>query len=308
MRINNGILSIDVAEHGAELTSIEYEGTEYLWQANPEYWKRHSPVLFPIVGSVWNGEYRSKGTTYKMGQHGFARDMDFTLIEKSDNQIWYALESSPETREKYPYDFRLEIGYQLRDNEVDVMWRVRNTGKGEMAFQIGAHPAFYWPMLSNIERENLGKMEKMLAADNRRGFFRFGSDKKIVLMNTTLGDKGCADTTSEKTRIETDENGLLPLVTETFNHDALILENSQVSEVTLTDQKGLPYLTLRFDAPLVGLWSPPKKNAPFVCIEPWYGRCDSMNYQGDYENKEWIQKLQEGKTFETKYTIVIERH
>ena len=108
--ISNNQLTISVKEHGAELASIKHNEREYLWQADEAFWKRHSPVLFPIVGAVWNGEYRSHGNTYKMGQHGFARDMDFTLVYQTDDELRYELVSSDETIKKYPYPFRLEIG------------------------------------------------------------------------------------------------------------------------------------------------------------------------------------------------------
>jgi len=305
MKLSNGIIDIEIAEHGAELTSIKKNGLEYLWQANPEYWKRHSPVLFPIVGSVWNGEYRSNGKTYKLGQHGFARDMDFTLLGTTGDSILYALESSPATKEKYPYDFRLEIGYTIRNNEIEVLWRVINPSTTPMSFQIGAHPAFYWPMLSKISRDDLPAMEEKLKETNKRGFFTFGKREKEAYVNTLLGEKGCANT-SEHTFVVTNIKGQLPLTTDTFDHDALILENQQVNQVTLCTQGGEPYLTLKFDAPLVGLWSPPTKNAPFVCIEPWYGRCDRVEYDGLYEDKDWIQHLNGKSTFEARYTIVIE--
>lgn len=35
-----------------------------MWDAKPEYWKRTSPVLFPIVGSLNNGSYRYEGKEY----------------------------------------------------------------------------------------------------------------------------------------------------------------------------------------------------------------------------------------------------
>ena len=121
-KISNQKLEIGVKEHGAELCSIirKSDGREYMWQASPEYWKRHSPVLFPIVGSLWNKEMRQDGKTYTMGQHGFARDMDFELIEKSADTLRYRLTSSEETKRLYPYDFILEIGYKLADNKVTV--------------------------------------------------------------------------------------------------------------------------------------------------------------------------------------------
>ena len=136
--VSNQELTIRVSEHGAELSSIvaNATGKEYLWQADPAFWKRHSPVLFPIVGSVWKAEYRNEGTVYPLSQHGFARDMDFTLIDEAENELRFALESTPDTLRAYPFPFLLEIGYRLEGNKVEVLWRVKNTGDKTMHFQI----------------------------------------------------------------------------------------------------------------------------------------------------------------------------
>ncbi len=106
--LDNGIISVSVKEHGAELSSIKCNGREYLWQADPAFWKRHSPVLFPIVGSVWDGEYRVNGNVYSLGQHGFARDMDFKLLSESIDSVFYVLESTEETLLKKNYISKLE--------------------------------------------------------------------------------------------------------------------------------------------------------------------------------------------------------
>ena len=301
--ISNGKLTISVKEHGAELASIVSNGREYLWQADEAFWKRHSPVLFPIVGAVWNGEYRSHGNTYKMGQHGFARDMDFSLIKETDTELNYRLTSNEETKQKYPYDFSLEIGYQLTDNRIKVMWHVENTGKETMAFQIGAHPAFFWPMLSDEQIiGGVSTMTESLASTNERGYFRLEAKQKVMPISV-ITEGGCV---GKESQIELDEEGYLPLDTDTFNNDALIFENSQVTKVTLCRQDKSPYLSLEFTSPLVGLWSPPKKRAPFVCIEPWYGRTDSVGFSGTYEEKAWIQQLEAGNTFDVHYDIIIE--
>ena len=119
--IQNEILTIEVSEHGAELQSVKKGSVEYLWQGDPAYWGRRSPVLFPIVGSVWEKRYRLAGKEYEMGQHGFARDMDFTLVSQSEDELRYRLESSEETLSKFPYPFVLEIAYKLHGNKLDVI-------------------------------------------------------------------------------------------------------------------------------------------------------------------------------------------
>lgn len=302
--ISNGIIDISVEEHGAELSSIRCNGREYLWGAYPEFWKRHSPVLFPIVGSVWNGMYTSHGETFKMGQHGFARDMDFKLIKEEEDYLEYELNSSDETLSKYPYPFILRIGYKIEGKNIIVIWKVVNPSDNDMYFQIGAHPAFYWPLLSDEMVENgIDAMKAELAKNDDRGYFYF-PEKPQEIIRTLITEGGCVDVNKKQSLKLSD--GYLPLTTETFNHDALVLENDQVHEVTLCDKDKKPYLTLSWDAPLVGLWSPPKKNAPFVCIEPWYGRADRANYKGNFEEKDWIQHLEGHGRFEAKYMIRID--
>ena len=285
--LSNSQLSIQVSPHGAELCSICCNGKEYLWQADPAFWKRHSPVLFPIVGSVWENTYKHEGQSYSLTQHGFARDMDFELISESENEVHYRLTDTEETRKKYPFPFCLEIGYRIEGKKVEVLWTVRNTGTKELYFQIGAHPAFYYPGYD--------------AETAERGYFGF--DKADGLRNILISEKGCADVAHDYPVEVTD--GLLPLDIHSFDKDALILENSQVKEVTLYNKDKKPYLSLYFDAPVVGLWSPPAKNAPFVCIEPWYGRCDRAHYTGEYKDKDWMQHLLAGEVFEGGYTIEI---
>lgn len=287
--LSNQYLTIRVADHGAELSGIvaNATGKEYLWQADPAFWKRHSPVLFPIVGSVWEGKYRQDGATYSLSQHGFARDRDFTLVHESENELRFALESDERTREVYPFDFLLEIGYRLEGNRIEVLWRVVNTGDRTAYFQIGAHPAFYYP---NYD----------LATEDR-GYFAF--DVKSGLVYRALAEKGCVG--DEIRPVPLDAEGLLPLNVHTFDIDTFILENSQVRRVDLLDVEKRPYLSLSFTAPLVGLWSPPTKNAPFVCIEPWYGRCDRVNYSGEYKDRDWVNRLEPGEVFDASYTIEI---
>lgn len=286
--LGNDIITVSVKEHGAELCSIRKGEVEYLWQADPAFWARHSPVLFPIVGAVWEGKYRVDGKEYPMGQHGFARDMDFTLVNRTETEVRYRLESSEETLAKYPWPFVLEIAYRIHDNKVDVIWEVTNPGETEMPFQIGAHPAFFYPDFDPETKE--------------RGFFSFGRAEDIEYI--LISEKGCAET-GVKYPMEL-KDGRLPLDTSSFDRDAFIIEDYQVKKVTLHRQDGTPWLSLSFDAPLVGLWSPPGKNAPFICIEPWYGRCDRAHYEGEYRDKDWMNILAPGERFCSVYTIEVE--
>ena len=289
--LQNNLIQVRISSHGAEMTSlVDLEsGRQMLWNADPEYWKRHSPVLFPIVGSVWEGVYRECGKEFRLGQHGFARDMEFTLLSQDDSSVYFELASSEETHKLYPYDFRLVIGYELSGKTVKVVWKVINPSSGDIHFQIGAHPAF----LLHNEDSTVG------------GAFRLKLDGKAVerIDRSVLGEKGCL---TEGKNVMEISDGRIDIRPDTFNHDALVIENSQADEVELLDPEGNAYLSVRFAAPLFGLWAPRKDMlSPFVCIEPWYGRCDRVRYSGEYRDKDWMQHLPAGETFAVSYDIAI---
>lgn len=287
--LKNEVLTVEVSSHGAELQSIRKNGTEYLWQGDPAYWGRRSPVLFPIVGSVWEKRYRVNGAEYELGQHGFARDMDFTLVSSSDTEVRYRLESDEQTLKKYPFRFVLEIAYRLHGNCLDVIWEVMNPDTETLYFQIGAHPAFIYPDYSTLSKE--------------RGFLSF--DRTEGLECIRIKEKGCVDAVT-KYPLEIPSDGRLPVVSDTFDAiDTIMLQDSQIGRVDMMRADGTPWLSLSFDAPVVGIWSPPGKVAPFICIEPWYGRCDRAGYEGEYCDKDWMNSLEPGGKFSSVYTIGI---
>lgn len=288
--ISNDILTVSISCHGAELQSIirNSDNREYLWHGDPAYWKRRSPILFPIVGSLWNGCCSIKGNQYTMSQHGFARDMDFELITNNGTKAVFRLSSNETSLKLFPYEFSLEISYQLIGSSIKVMWQVCNiSSTEEIYFQIGAHPAFnFMDYNPNAEIQ---------------GYFAFDIHGDLCL--SMIGEKGCLK--NEHKKLQTTE-GVLPIVKSTFNEDALILEKSQVRNVTLCNRQKEPYLKVSFDAPVVGLWSPARDSfAPFVCIEPWYGRCDREHYTGTFEEKDWMQQLMPHSQFNTSYIIDI---
>lgn len=288
-KISNSILTVEISKHGAEIQSIKKNGKEYLWQGDTRFWGRRSPVLFPIVGRVWNDKYRCMGNEFELGQHGFARDMDFQITFQDDDGIVYWLEGTPDTLGKYPFPFRLMIGYLLEGNKIIVKWRVENMGAMDMYFQIGAHPAFYFPNFDPSTEE--------------RGYFAF--DKKELKYISPV-EKGCVS--SEVHSLSLNEDGLMPVDVHTFDCDTYIFENKQLKKISLLTKDKKPYISLSFDTPLVALWSPTKTkpDCPFVCIEPWYGRCDSIEYDGEFKDRQWMQKLAPKGVFDVSYEISID--
>lgn len=287
-QISNDKITIQIDSMGAELRSLKdvATGREYMWNADPKYWKRTSPVLFPLVGGVKGGVYHLDGREYPMGQHGFARDMEFQLKSQVAHEIWFTLESDEETLRTYPYPFVLELGYELADRTVIVKWRVKNPAKERMFFSIGGHPAFLCPIEEGTRQTDYG--------------IRFDVEDQVV---STCVENGLVSDRKTDYKLS---DGVLPVTEHLFDNDALVIESDQAHSVALVKPDGKAYLTVAFNAPLFGIWSPPTKNAPFICIEPWYGRCDRTDGALDWKERDWTQTLEAGETFEADYRVMIE--
>ena len=275
--LENDFLAISVSAHGAELSSIKNKKTnkEMLWQGDPDFWGRKSPVLFPVVGKYKDGKTTYNGREYHLGQHGFARDSEFALVEKAENKLSFELLSNEDTLKKHPFSFRLICSFELKDNKIIVGWKVENVDNQKIYFSIGAHPAFYCEKSKTVLSMNGKDLQyNLINADGLYTSPKYDVENQFVLHDSV------------------------------FDNDALIIENSDVNEISLVDEYK-PYLTMKFDAPLFGIWSPAKKNAPFVCIEPWFGRCDAEDFEGDITEREWGNSLDIGETWYKEYEIII---
>lgn len=287
-KMKNEKLTVEIESLGAELKSVKSNttGMEYMWYGRPEYYKRTSPILFPIVGSLRNQEYFYEGKKYPMPQHGFARDMEFEVKSQSEDEIWFLLVSDSSTLEKYPFEFELHIGYRLTESTLKVMWKVVNKSNKEMYFSIGAHSEFNCPLHGEADKTGYG--------------LDFNT-KQNVLASRINGD-GLMMSPKQELQLK---DGKMLFPEGFFDDGVYIVENDQTHRVSLTDPSGKAYVTVSFDAPLFGVWSPEKKNAPFVAIEPWYGRCDRDTFEGELCDREWENKLNPDSTFEKSYEIII---
>lgn len=287
--LENESIRIAVEDSGAELCSIydKEKEREVLWQADPAYWKRHAPVLFPNVGRHYQDSYRVNGKEYPSKQHGFARDMAFTCFQAGENSVTHQLVSSEITREKYPFDFQLLIAHTLCERKLTIHWKVVNTGKGTMYFTIGGHPAFRVPVLP----------------DTKQSDYRLTFDGQEALTYLLLD--AASGTAQAQTSYTLElEKGSCPIKEHMFDKDALVFDNGQITKAGITLPDGSPYVTVVCDGfPNFGIWAAP--NAPFVCLEPWMGRCDNCGYEGELSQKPGIQTLAAGEIFEKSYDIEI---
>ena len=286
--LKNDVLKIAVAERGAELKSITAlkDGTEYLFDSDPTWWKYSSPVLFPIVGKVNGGKYRVDGKDFELGQHGFARTSDFWLVDATYHTLIFAIESNAATLKVYPYKFRLEISFELIGNEVKVLWKVANVDDKVIYFSIGAHPALSCPLAFGEKFEDC--------------YLKFNRPEKSARLplaaNGSLTHK----------RIPTLEGTELALNYELFKGDALVFDDLKSDEVTVCSRKSSKSITIRAkNFPYWGFWTPAQGGAPFICIEPWHGHADYEDFKGELKDKEGIIKLEIGATFETEMSFIV---
>ena len=285
--LQNDELKITVADHGAELKSITgNDGTEYLFDGNPKWWKYTSPVLFPIVGKLVNGKYRAEGKEYELPGHGFARISDFQCIREDNDEIVFRLNWSADTLKVYPYKFSLDISYILKNNSVAVVWLVKNLDNKPIYFSIGAHPALKCPI---VDGENFD--------DCYLQFNKEENSSRILLLPSGPLSRDRVPTLSGKT---------LDLNYELFKGDALVFDDLKSDEISICSKKSSKKITVQAKGfPYWGIWTPDKGGAPFLCIEPWHGHADFADFSGDLTSKDGINKIEVGQSFGTNYTFII---
>ena len=286
--LENEFLKVSIDDHGEELSGIwdKEKSREVLWQADPAYWGRHAPVLFPNVGRHFGNHYRTGGSEYPSKQHGFARDTDFICVDSTPNSVTHQIKSDDSTKETYPFDFMLRIKHILNGRRLTISWKVENNSEGPMYFAIGAHPAFNVPILPGTRQSDY-----RLTFDGQESLTYFLLDPQT---GTALPDK---------THTLVLENGSCPISEHMFDHDALVFDN-QITRAGITLPDGTPYVEIRCAGfPNFGIWAAP--GAPFVCLEPWMGRCDDYGFTGELSEKPFINRLGLDEMFETAYTIEV---
>lgn len=286
--LENNNLIVEVKSVGAELSRIfsKNNNKEFLWHGDACHWGRRSPVLFPIVGRLKDNETFIDGVSYNMNQHGFARDMNFELIDSTSNSLTYQVKDNEESKKRYPYSFELTIKYTLSDYTVKVEWFVKNTNDCEMYFSIGAHPAFNIPF-NNTELLSDYYLDLKLSGDVNQYLLDGPFVSSIVKANDV---------------------SIIDLEPKLFINDALIYDN--VESISICSRKNDSKINVSFkDFPLVGIWSPyyaeTNTIAPFICIEPWHGIADKVNSNKEYKSKFGINKLLPNELFSTSYDIEI---
>ena len=285
--LENDKLIVTAKEVGAELTRIydKVHQRECLWNGNPEYWRQQAPTLFPVVGRCKNFEYRYKGKTYHMGQHGFVREAVFEVESQSDEQVVFVYKANEETRACYPFEFTLKITYTLEDDTVTTAYQVENGSDTEpMFFSIGGHPGFLFDgpieeqVITFSEKENIDRVLLSPAGQFSREVTKdyVKNGEPIALYQGIFVDDA--------------------LVFHGFKSNRMGLVNQKTGRGVEMDLTGFPY---------VGFWAADKIGCPYACIEPWYGLADYEDFEGELPEKDGIEKLAAGGVFNCAFRVKV---
>jgi galactose mutarotase-like enzyme len=275
-------LSATVLAHGAELCSLKTaDGVELVWQAGSE-WRRHAPLLFPIVGRLKNDQLHHGGKSYPMTQHGFARDSRFEWVERDGDFCRLTLSDNADTRSHYPFAFRFTVTYTLREADLDVAFEIENPGNEILPASVGGHPAFNWPFLPGTPKESYS----LKFSDEEPAPMRRLKDGLLLAkpMPSPIAGKSLA------------------LSERLFDDDAIILDQPASTSVRYAAERG-PSLEISWqEFRELGIWSKPG-GAPFLCIEPWRGFASPADFDGAFSDKPGLMHIKPGEKRTLSYRI-----
>lgn len=285
--LKNSLMEIRVESLGAELTGMKdlETGIEYIWQKDSKFWAKSSPILFPFVGALKDDRYFYEGKEYNLNlKHGFARDYEFQVSDQGDDYLEFLFASSDETRRVYPFDFKLYVKYIIKDKKLKIEYKIENTGKSEMYFSLGAHPAFNIPVGNGMEFSDY-YLE-----------FEKAETGEVKTFNGTL--------ISSQKKIKAFEGKIINLEIDTFKNDALIIENPNSKVVYLKNNKNSRGIKFGYEGfKYIAFWNKP--GAEYVCLEPWNGISDFDNASGNLKEKAGIEKIEKDEIYHKALDITI---
>jgi len=282
--IQAGGITAIVKAAGAELCSLKSaDGLELLWQAGPA-WPRHAPWLFPIVGRLKNDELHHRGQTYKMTQHGFARDLRFEWLVRTAQSCTLRLSDSEATRVRYPFAFRLTITYRVTADSLEASIEIGNPGAEVLPASFGAHPAFNWPITPGQPKESYRVV--------------FPQDEPAPIRRLSGG------LLREQPEPSPVHGTMLPFSDALFADDAVILDGVESRSVRYEGERG-PSINIAWDGfRELGIWSKPG-GAPFLCIEPWRGFASPVGFDGEFADKPGLVHVAPGAAEMLSYRITV---
>jgi galactose mutarotase-like enzyme len=278
---------------GAELISFSDGTAEYIWTGDEKYWNGHNPVLFPTVGALLGLETEIDDNKYQMKKHGFARKSEFELVDVKQDRIIFGLKASEETRKVYPFEFELTVTHIIKTDGFTTIYNVKNTNSCDILFGIGGHTGINCPLYAGTVFEDY--------------YIEFDMPESGPFYYTR--DDNCGGIIHKEDAIKELEGiSKLNLRYDLFDKDAIILTNLKSQKVRLLNSvntKGVEFTLNGFSA--LGIWTPPSKNAPFICIEPWTVTPDFSDHNGKFKDKPNITRLAPQSEISFSYDVVVTR-
>jgi galactose mutarotase-like enzyme len=282
--ITSGELTAEIDPRGAQLSSLkDRRMLDLLWDGDPAVWTGRAPLLFPIIGVLAGGVYRLGSKTYALSRHGFARDKPFSVEDRNASAATFRLGPDDATRQVYPFSFELIVRYELRGATLSIVTQVRNRGDIDMPASFGYHPGFRWPLPFGQRRESHA--------------IEFECDEPAPVRR--IDAAGLLTPVRHPTPVA---DRRLELADSLFRDDVLIFD--QIKSRSVTYGGAGPRIRIGFpDAKYLGLWTKP--GAPFICIEPWHGITDPVDFSGDFRQKPGIFVLRPGEALAAQMDITL---
>lgn len=284
-KIKNDFIELYVDNHGAEIKSLKFLNQERMHNSNPEYWNRSAPLLFPCIGTITNKSTIINNQSYPLPKHGFIRDVDFTLTEQTSDHLTFYFTANEETKKMYPFTFTIEVSYYLINQKMQSKIIIKNLDSSPMPFNFGLHPAFKTPI---TEDEKWEDYEISTQSTTNHPIY------KVELSNGTINfDEIVREISFQKP---------LSLKHEDYQNDALVFDHLDFDKLTLSNKAKNHGVTFKFNGfPMLGIWTPYPKKAPFICLEPWIGCADPTTFDGEFIHKKYLQILNPQESQEITY-------
>ena len=284
--LKNEHLTVAIEEIGAQLASVkDKNGTEYIWQGSPASWNRHAPLLFPVISRLKNNQYTLNGKTYTIPQHGFARNLPFTVVEHDDTRAVFTLTENPDTLTVFPFRFLLTVTYELVGKQLNKSIAVENRSDDTMFYEVGIHDGFAAPHDPEQSMD-----EWAVRIPGVETIHPYGMDESAMI--------------TPKIDPITFPDGRIPLRPMTHGLDTFILDVPPCHQASLVDENNNPVVTMDFPGfPYMGIWTVHRDfETRYVCIEPWSTLPDATFVGRGLDEKAGIRSLQPGKSDTLAYT------
>ncbi len=285
IKLRFGNTTAEIQRKGAQMVSFKgSDGREVMWQADPEVWGNHAPVLFPVCGMPKDERVIIDSVAYPMAKHGFTRNPEFEVARVGVDFVDLVLTPTEESRPQYPFDFAFHVVYTLRENGFRTDFVVENRSDRTMPFCVGGHPGFIVPMEAGAAY-----------TDYQLVFPREESGRNLLVPGGQL--------VNGEEIIPLDGGRVLPLSHELFDErDALVFADFKSRSVDLVHRdtgRGIRFSYPKME--VLAVWSMPYKKGDYVCLEPWHGMPGQVTESGKFEDKPFVTLLAPGMSHQCGY-------